>query len=155
MVRASIFVLAGVLLLTGPAHGIDEHIRGVLEKTARTDACAQITDALNEVYFVAKGDAAEKMCASLMGKRVVLTGTVEQHPGDPAYYLVLKKAEAYQAKLPAAPKTTDGKSETSMPLPPAGPTPLPLPKEEKSAAPEPKKDAPASAKDAPKKTEEK
>lgn len=148
MTRISIPLLSGVLLLAGAAHGVDEHIRGVLEKTARTDACAQITDALNEIYYVAKGDAAEKMCAELMGKRVVLTGTVEQHAGDTAYYLVLKKAEAYQAKLPAAPKTTDGKSETSMPLPPAGPTPLPLPKDEKSAAPEPKKDVP-------KKTEEK
>ncbi|MBI3830834.1 MAG: hypothetical protein HY291_15040 [Planctomycetes bacterium] len=155
MARVSILVLAGFLLLTGPAHGVDEHIRGVLEKTARTDACAQITDALNEIYYVAKGDAAEKMCADLLGKRVVLTGTVEQHAGDTAYYLVLKKAEAYQAKLPAAPKTPDGKAETSMPLPPAGPAPLPLPKEEKSAAPEPKKDAPGPAKDTPKKTEEK
>ncbi|MCW8129049.1 MAG: hypothetical protein KIS92_01575 [Planctomycetota bacterium] len=123
-------------ILAGTAHGVEERIRGVLEKTARPDACAQIKDALNETYYISKSEPAEKMIAELMGKRVLITGIVEQHPGDPAYYFVLKKAEPYAAKLPAAPKTTDGKTESPLPLPPleSKPLPLPLPKEEKPAA---------------------
>lgn len=130
MLRTTGLLLA-CCCLTAVLNAAEERIRGVLEKTARTDACAQITDALNETYFIAKSDAAVKLCADLMGKRVVVTGVVEQRPGDPAYYLLLKKAEAYQPRLPDG-QGDQGKTGTALPLPPAGNTPLPLPKEEKT-----------------------
>ena len=100
------------------AQAADEHIRGVLEKTVKPGACAQITDALNEIYYVIKTEEAEKACVELMGKRVVLTGGVEQRQGDPAYFLNLHKAERYQPKLPEAPQPGESPSAPSLPLPP-------------------------------------
>jgi hypothetical protein len=103
----------------------EEHIRGVLEKTVKAGACAQATDALNDTYYVVKTAESEKMCNELMGKRVVLTGVVEQRAGDPAYYLNLKAAEPYQPKLP--PKPAEAASP-SAPLPPAPATGTEAPK---------------------------
>ena len=123
--------LAALLLACLPglaaARAADEHIRGVLEKTVKPGACAQITDALKEIYYVVKNDEAEKACAELMGKRVVLTGVVEQRQGDAAYFLSLRKAEPYQPKLPEAPQPGDSPSSPSLPLPPHGKNTPPAP----------------------------
>jgi hypothetical protein len=86
-----------------------------LEKTAKPNACAQITDALNDVYYVVKTVASEKACAPLIGRRVVLTGTVEERGEARVYFLTLKRAEVYQPKKP---DQQTGTSST-VPLPPA------------------------------------
>ena len=56
-----------------------EKIRGVLEKTVKPGACAQITDALSEIYYVVKSDEAEKAIEKYVGKneKVEISGTVE------------------------------------------------------------------------------
>jgi hypothetical protein len=108
------------LLLAGfSVRGVEERIRGVLEKTANPNACAQITDALNDIYFVVRTVESEKACGPLIGQRVVLTGTVEERTEDRLLYLTLKQAEVYQAKQAEKPADTP----TSTPLPPAAPTP--------------------------------
>lgn len=86
-------------------HASEEKIRGVLEKTAKGDACAQLTDALNEIYYVSKSDAAEKMIAEYVGKnvKVQLTGTIENKPNEPYGYINLKEVAPFVAKLPPAP----------------------------------------------------
>ena len=82
----------------------EEKIRGIIEKSAKAGAAAQITDALSEIYYISKTDEAEKLIAPFIGqnKKVVITGTVETKEGDPAYYFNLKTVEAYAAKLPPA-----------------------------------------------------
>jgi hypothetical protein len=82
----------------------EEKIRGVLEKTAKPNACAQITDALNDIYYISKSDESEKLVAPFAGKniRVVITGTVENKEGDPSYFLNLKSLEEYKPKMPPA-----------------------------------------------------
>jgi hypothetical protein len=101
-----------VLTLVGISTGVlaaEEKIRGVLEKTVRAGACAQITDALAETYYITKSDEAEKMIAEYVGKnvKVVITGTVESKEGDPAFYFTLKSVEPYTPKMPTAdPKAT-------------------------------------------------
>ena len=103
----------------------EERIRGMLEKTEKAEACAQIKDALNELYYVTKSDAAEKMVANFVGKsqRVVVTGTVESKPNESVPYINLKTVEPYNPKLPPAP-------------PPPPPPPAPPAAEKKD---EPKK----------------
>ena len=116
------FVLA-VFAFSFSSHAAEEKIRGVLEKTVKPGACAQITDALSDVYYIAKTDESEKAVAAFVGKtqKVVITGTVESKEGDAALFFNLKSAEAYTPKMP-----------------PAAPAPatLPLPVEGKKAAPE-------------------
>ena len=112
--------------------GVEERIRGVLEKTAKEGALAQITDALKEIYYVSKSDAAEKLCKDLIGKRVVLTGTVEQHAGDADFFLVVVKAEEYNPQLPAVAQPGEAKSGAAEK--PAGDPPLPLPPEKKTGS---------------------
>ena len=136
LVMAALFVvLAGV---NGGAFGAEEKIRGTLEKTVKSGACAQITDALAELYYVNKTDEAEKLVAPFVGKneKVVITGTVEQKEGDPAYYFTLKSVEAYAPKLPPAPAPAP-----TAPANPATPAPSPAPadvkKDEKPAPPPP------------------
>lgn len=87
----------------GALFAADETIRGVLEKTVKPGACAQIKDALNEWYFIIKTEESEKLIAPFVGKnkRVVIVGTQEQREGDPAYYFNLKSAEEY---VPPPPK---------------------------------------------------
>ncbi|HYG77174.1 MAG TPA: hypothetical protein VEK08_19375 [Planctomycetota bacterium] len=98
-----VFALSA-LALCSRTHAADETIRGVLEKTARPGACAQITDALGDVYFVVKTDESEKAVAPFVGKnqKVVITGTVEMREGDPAFYFNLKTAEAFVPKVAPA-----------------------------------------------------
>ena len=111
-----------LLVLAGwRTHAVEERIRGVLEKTANPNASAQITDALNDVYFVIKTVESEKACAPLIGQRVVLTGTVEERADDRQLYLTLKHAEAYQPKQPEKPDD----APKSTPLQPPAPTPPP------------------------------
>jgi hypothetical protein len=121
------WVFAGAAWLAGVtvSRAADEHIRGVLEKTVKAGACVQVTDALNETYYVVKTAESEKLCNELLGKRVVLTGVVEERAGDPAYYLNLKAAEPYQPKLPPKPAEAAG---TSAPLPPPPATGTEAPK---------------------------
>lgn len=78
----------------------EETIRGVLEKTVKPGACAQIKDALNEWYYVIKTEESEKLIAPFVGKnkRVVIVGITEQREGDPAYYFSLKSAEEFVPK---------------------------------------------------------
>ena len=83
----------------------EEKIRGLLEKTTVSGACAQITDALADVYYVVKSDEAEKAVAQYLGKdqKVVVSGTVETKEGNPAYFFNLKSVEPYAPKLPPPP----------------------------------------------------
>ncbi len=83
----------------------EEKIRGMLEKTTKPEACGQIADALNEIYYVTKSDAAEKMIADFVGKKqkVVLTGTIETKPNESVPFINLKSVELFTPKLPAAP----------------------------------------------------
>jgi len=97
------FVLLAALYFVSTAFGAgaaEEKIRGLLEKTIRPGACAQITDVLNDVYYVVKTDEAENAVAPFIGKgqKVVITGTVENREGDPGLYFDLKSAEAYVPK---------------------------------------------------------
>jgi hypothetical protein len=107
-------MILGLLLLGGfSVNAAEEKIRGVLEKTAKAGACAQITDALSDVYYVTKTDQAEKAVADYVGKnvKVVVTGTAENREGDPANYLVLKAVEPYTPKMPPAPPPEVKKDE--------------------------------------------
>ena len=141
MRRILVFVV--VLGVMASVRGGEERIRGLLEKTMKPGACAQITDALAEIYYINKTDEAEKLVASFIGKneKVVITGTVEQREGDPTYYFVLKSVEAYAPKLPPAP------AQAQAPAP----TPAPAPAQDTKAvappppAPDPKAVAPAPA----------
>jgi FKBP-type peptidyl-prolyl cis-trans isomerase len=100
---------AGLLLviLLSPmlVRAAEDKIRGVLEKTNKPGACAQITDAVSDTYYVVKSDEAEKLVADFVGKniRVTITGTVEEKKDDPAFYFNLKAVEKYELKLPPAP----------------------------------------------------
>ena len=111
-----------IILLAGISSGIvaaEEKIRGVLEKTVKAGACAQITDALAETYYITKSDEAEKMVAEYVGKnlKVVITGTVDSKEGDPAFYFTLKSVEPYVAKLPPVPAATPADPKTPVPAP--------------------------------------
>jgi hypothetical protein len=128
MTRPWPFVVLSLIAIGSLAQGTEERIRGVLEKTANPNASAQITDALNDVYYVVKTIESEKACNSLIGQRVVLTGTVEERADDRLLYLTLKQAEVYQPKQPEKPADTP----ISTPLPPPtatppAPTPAPVP----------------------------
>lgn len=97
--------LVVLMLLSAGVHAAaDETIRGVLEKTVKPGACAQITDVLGEVYYVVKTDESEKAVADFIGKniRVVITGTAEQKEGDPAWFFNLKSVKKYEAKTAEA-----------------------------------------------------
>jgi len=85
-----------------------EKIRGLLEKTVKPGACAQITDALSEIYYVTKTDEATKLVEKYLGKdeKVVITGIVESKEGDPSYFFNLKSVEPYTPKLPPAPSAS-------------------------------------------------
>jgi hypothetical protein len=98
----------------------EEKIRGVLEKTTKAGACAQITDALNDIYYVSKTDEAEKAIADFVGKniRVVIAGTVEQKEGDPAFFFSLKTVQKYEPKMPEA-KVDEKKPDAAPAAPPA------------------------------------
>lgn len=78
----------------------EETIRGVLEKTVKPGACAQIKDALSEWYYVIKTDESEKLIAPFVGKnkRVVIVGHMEQREGDPAFYFSLRTTEEFIPK---------------------------------------------------------
>ena len=98
-------VLIALLLCSVRGFTAEEKIRGVLEKTAKPGACAQITDALNDIYYITKTDESEKQVAAYAGKniRVVIAGTVETREGDPSYFFNLKTLEEYKPKMPPAP----------------------------------------------------
>lgn len=117
-----------LVLVAGGVDAAEERIRGILENTANPGACAQITDALNDVYYVVKTVESEKACAPLIGQRVVLTGTVEERVDDRLLYLTLKKAEVYQSRQPETPAD----ASTSTPIP--SPAPVP-PADEKKTDP--------------------
>lgn len=120
-------LILALICATFTARSAEEKIRGVLEKTAKPGACAQITDALSDVYYINKTDEAEKAIANFVGKtqKVVITGTVETKEGDASLYFNLKTAEAYTPKMP--------------PAPPAPAAATPVPEEKKDAKPEEKK----------------
>jgi hypothetical protein len=101
----------------------------------KAGACAQITDALAEIYYINKTDEAEKAIANFVGKneRVVISGTVETKEGDTAYFFNLKSAEPYTPKLPPAPAPAAAPAAPDAGAPPLGDNKLPAPekKEEK------------------------
>ncbi|HEY3323453.1 MAG TPA: hypothetical protein VGP72_23570 [Planctomycetota bacterium] len=140
-----IVLLAGILSLSLSLFGAEEKIRGVLEKTTKGGACAQITDALADVYYITKTDEAEKAIASYVGKneKVVITGTVENKEGDTASFFNLKTVEAYNPKMPPAPP----------PPPPPPPVAKPEEKKDEAKAPDtkPAETKPAETKPAEKK----
>ena len=98
-----VFLVFCVVARTGAAG--EEKIRGLLEKTVQAGACAQITDALGDKYFIVKTDQAEKDTANYVGKAgpVVIAGTVETREGAPALYFNLKSVEPYTPKMPSPP----------------------------------------------------
>lgn len=103
-----------VLSLAGSlSAATEEKIRGVLEKTARPGACAQITDALAEIYYINGTDEAEMAVSNYVGKniKVVITGSVETKEGDTAYFFALKTVERYVPKLPTSPPPSSKHSE--------------------------------------------
>ena len=103
MPRASLLLL---WMLAFSACGAEERIRGILEKTARPDACAQIIDALDDIYYIAKSDAAEKMIAAFVGRNivVVVTGNAAGKPAAQGLMLELKSVAKY---VPAVVKEGD------------------------------------------------
>ncbi|MCZ7647534.1 MAG: hypothetical protein M5U26_20140 [Planctomycetota bacterium] len=118
--------LCVLLLVLARAHAYEERLRGTLEKTAKPGACAQLTDALNETYYVLKTTESENLCAPLYGQKVLLTGIVEKRVGDADYFLNLKAAEAYrpesdQEKPPARPNPGNTAPLPPPPTPPADP----------------------------------
>ncbi|MCY3022883.1 MAG: hypothetical protein NTW87_28215 [Planctomycetota bacterium] len=140
----------------------EEKIRGLLEKTAKPEACAQITDALADVYYIKKTDEAEKAVAKYLGKneKVVITGTVEAKEGDAAPFFNLKLVEPYVPKMPPAPppppapeaktdtKTGDAKPADTKAATPAAPAPATKAEaktgESKPATEKPKDEKPAT-----------
>ena len=100
-----LFCLA-LLAITFQAYALEETIRGVLEKSVKPGANAQIKDALGEYYYVIKTDESEKLIAPFAGKnkKVVVVGTAEQREGDPVFYFNLKSIEEYIPKTTGAPK---------------------------------------------------
>jgi hypothetical protein len=123
MLRAGL--LACLLLSAGVfnagAFAAEERVIGVLEKTVKAGACAQITDALNEIYYIVKSDESDKMVADYAGKniKVAITGSVESHEGDTAFFFKLKTLAAHKPKLPAKateePQPPASKAEPTVP----------------------------------------
>jgi FKBP-type peptidyl-prolyl cis-trans isomerase len=114
--RKAILLLA-MLLSIAATHAADEKIRGVLEKTDKPGACAQVTDALGDTYYIAQTSETEKLIADFVGKniKVVVTGTVETKDGKPpANFVSLKSVEKYLPKLPPAPAAA-AESKTDAP----------------------------------------
>ncbi len=95
------------------SHASEEKVRGLLEKTVKPDACAQITDALNEMYYVVKTDAAEKMVANYVGKnqKVVVTGAIETRPNETVPFVTVTAVEVFNPKMPPAPPVAEKKDE--------------------------------------------
>ncbi len=132
--RGIMAVILGLSLCVA-GRAAEEKIRGVLEKTTKAGACAQITDALAEIYYISKTDESEKAIAEYVGKnvKVVISGTVEAKEGDPSYFFALKTVEKYAPKLPPAPeKKAEAKPPENKPAPtlPPDPTAIPMPKME-------------------------
>ena len=126
-----VFALALPIVLAIKAGAAEETIRGVLEKTVRPGACAQIADALSEIYYIDRTDRAAQLVAPFVGKNIklVITGVVEKHEGDNAYYFALKtvkRLEPAGATAPAPeqapPKKSDEKNGEKpseiVPMPP-------------------------------------
>jgi hypothetical protein len=112
MMRAWVLLMA-LVLGSGSVSALEETIRGVLEKSVKPGANAQIKDALGEYYYIIKTDESEKLIAPFAGKnkKVVIVGSAEQREGDPAFYFNLRTIEEYVAK----PAASTGKAEGSAP----------------------------------------
>ena len=98
------FLLPILLLLSAfTVASADEKIRGLLEKTVKAGACAQITDALNEIYYVSRTEESEKLVANFVGAnvKVLVVGTVENKERE--YFLNLKSVEPYVPKAAKEP----------------------------------------------------
>jgi len=101
------------------SRGAEEKGGGLLEKTAKPDACAQIVDALNELYYLEKADATEKMIAGFIGKnqKVVVTGTIAAKPNESIPFISVKSVEAYTPKMPPAPPPPVAPEKKEEPAP--------------------------------------
>ena len=125
--------LYGVCQAGAVTHAVEEHLRGTLEHTAKVGACAQMTDALKETYYVLNTPEAQKACADLFGKKALLTGVVEQRVGDQDYYIKLIKLEPWEPTAPGgtlprpAPVAPDNAPPIPLTPPPAEPLPAPVP----------------------------
>ncbi len=93
-------VLNTLFFLTLSLQAADEHIWGVLEKTVKPGACAQIQDTLGDTYYILRSDEAERVIAPYLGKsiRVQIVGNSEIKDGDTARYFVLKSVTPIPAK---------------------------------------------------------
>ena len=102
-----------VLIQSHAQAATEESIRGVLEKTTKAGASAQITDVLGEVYYIVKTDEADKAVADFVGKniRVVIIGTAEQREGDAAWFFNLKSVKKHEPKSAEAKPASDPKSK--------------------------------------------
>jgi len=101
------------LALTAVAQGAEETLRGVLEQTTRHGACAQLTDALGETYYIVKTDETEKMIAPYVGKNrpVKVVGTAENRDGEIHIYFNAKRVEAVAKKEEPAKQPADKPNE--------------------------------------------
>lgn len=129
MILGAMVLACGVHAAAWSAGPAEERIRGTLEKTARPGACAQITDALKETYFLSHSAEAQKACADLFGRKVLVTGVVDVRPGTEDYYFTVAKIVPLDgspvpvSRPPAAPPAGDA----TAPLPPAPPDKGPSP----------------------------
>ncbi|MBE7464520.1 MAG: hypothetical protein HS116_13660 [Planctomycetes bacterium] len=127
--------LASLAVACWGVGAVEERMLGTLEKTAKPGACAQITDALSEIYYIIKTPESERACRELMGHKVALVGVVEKRAGDDDYYFSLKSVEAYRLENEREPPPTARPGQGTLPLPPPSPDPAPPPAEAKTANP--------------------
>lgn len=109
--------LGGCLLVAQPVRAAEETIRGTLETTAKPGAAAQITDALKEIYYVVKTPEAEKACAGMIGRKVVLVGLVEQRTGDADYFFKLRSVTELKPKGEQPAKEGEPDAPAASPAP--------------------------------------
>ncbi len=93
-----------VILYASLSLAAEERITGVIEKTTKEGACCQVRDALKDLYYVEASDEVAKDCNNMLGKKAVVTGTVEKKGED--YFVAAKKvtdAPVIKAPLPELP----------------------------------------------------
>lgn len=78
----------------------EETLYGILEKTAHENACAQIADALGDVYYIMRTPEAVESCKAWYGKTVVLIGIVERQVNSTILLFRLKTVQAWTPKPP-------------------------------------------------------
>jgi FKBP-type peptidyl-prolyl cis-trans isomerase FklB len=112
MQKAALWFL---LFYCAAASATDVTVVGTLEKTDRPGACAQLTDAASDVYYITQTGAAAALLAPFIDNKIkaALTGEVKTQEGAPPLrFLEVKKAEKYESKMPPPP-TQEEKNKLS------------------------------------------